>query len=168
MNRISRRAVLRTLPLVGVGLARLHAADEKLRVGVTDWNLRLGAKPEAVPLAASLGFDAVQLSFGRRLAGDKLPTDDPETIARYLQLSAAHKIPIDGTCVDRLHDNGLKSDPLAPRWVRDAIRLTAALHTKVLLVPLFGKWALTTRAEMEYTGDALRELAPRPKRPASF
>jgi sugar phosphate isomerase/epimerase len=29
-----------------------------------------------------------------------------------------------------------------------------------LLVPFFGKWALTTQAEMDYTGDALRDLAP--------
>ena len=30
----------------------------------------------------------------------------------------------------------------------------------MLLLPFFGKWALQTREEMEYTGDALRELAP--------
>jgi sugar phosphate isomerase/epimerase len=77
-----------------------------------------------------------------------------------LQLSQRHSIPIDGTCVDRLHDNGLKSDKLAPKWVRDAIRLTNELHTKVLLLPFFGRWALQTKAEMDYTGDALRELAP--------
>ncbi len=42
----------------------------------------------------------------------------------------------------------------------DAIRLTKALNTRVLLVPFFGKWALETAAEKERTGDALRELAP--------
>ena len=62
--------------------------------------------------------------------------------------------------MDRLHDNGLKSDKLAPKWVSDAIRITKELHTKVLLVPFFGKWALTKKAEMDYTGDALRDLAP--------
>jgi len=65
-----------------------------------------------------------------------------------------------GTCADRLHENGLKSDPLAVRWVHDSIRLTHAVGTRVLLLPFFGKWALQTRQEMEYTGDALRELAP--------
>ena len=52
------------------------------------------------------------------------------------------KIPIDGTCVDKLHDNGLKSDTLAARWVSDSIRLTKALNSKVLLLPFFGKWAI--------------------------
>jgi sugar phosphate isomerase/epimerase len=56
--------------------------------------------------------------------------------------------------------NGLKSDRLAPKWVSDSIRLTNALKTKVLLVPFFGKWALQTPAEIDYVGDALRELAP--------
>ncbi|MBV8807077.1 MAG: sugar phosphate isomerase/epimerase, partial [Acidobacteriaceae bacterium] len=85
---------------------------------------------------------------------------NPEIIAQYLRLSQEHHIPIDGTCVDRLHDNGLKSDPLASKWVLDSIRLTKALNVRVLLVPFFGRWALKTEAEMEHTGDVLRELAP--------
>jgi sugar phosphate isomerase/epimerase len=136
------------------------AARKKLRIGVTDWNLNLGADPQSVPLAAQLGFDGVQVSFGRKLADGKLPVDNPQVVAHYLELSKTYKIPIDGTCVDKLHDNGLKSDKLAPRWVLDSIRLTQALHTKVLLLPFFGPWALQTQPEMDHTADALRELAP--------
>jgi sugar phosphate isomerase/epimerase len=77
-----------------------------------------------------------------------------------VKLSADHKIPIDGTCVDKLHDNGLKSDKLAVRWVSDSIRLTHALNTKVLLLPFFGKWAIKAADEQKYVADALRELAP--------
>ena len=62
--------------------------------------------------------------------------------------------------MDKLHDNGLKSDPLASRWVRDSIRLTGALGTQVLLLPFFGKWAIEQRSEMDYTAGALRSLAP--------
>jgi sugar phosphate isomerase/epimerase len=138
----------------------VRAAAAKIPIGITDWNLRLAASPEAIPLAAKLGFDGVQISCGRRLVDDKMPLDNPEAIARCLALSRQHHIPIDGTCADRLHENGLKSDPLAVRWVHDSIRLTRALGTRVLLLPFFGKWALQTREEMEYTGDALRDLAP--------
>lgn len=70
----------------------------------------------------------------------------------------------DGTCVDRLHDNGLKSDPLALKWVSDSIRLTRDLNTKLLLLPFFGRWAFKTDAEMTHVGDALRELAPEAER----
>lgn len=143
---------------------RADASGGKLRIGVTDWNLNLGADPEAVPLAAKLGFEGVQVSFGRKIANGKMPADDPATIERYLQLSRDHHIPIDGTCVDRLHDNGLKSDPQAVNWVHDSIRLTKALGTHVLLLPFFGKWALRTQAEMDYTADALRELGPEAER----
>jgi sugar phosphate isomerase/epimerase len=136
------------------------AARERLRIGVTDWNLFLDANPKAVALASQLGFEGVQISFGRKIVDNKMPLDNPEIIAQYLQLSKQYGIPIDGTCVDRLHDNGLKSDKLAPKWVADAIRLTKDLHSKVLLVPFFGPWALTSKTEMDYTGDALRDLAP--------
>jgi sugar phosphate isomerase/epimerase len=137
-----------------------RGAARRFSIGVTDWNLDLGASPDALPLAARLGFEGLQISFGRKIVNGKMPLDDPAIIARYLSLSAEHKIPINGTCVDRLHDNGLKSDKLAIRWVLDSIRLTSALKTKVLLLPFFGKWAIQNREEGEAVGDALREVAP--------
>jgi len=136
------------------------AKGQMVRIGVTDWNLDQGANPDAVPLAARLGFDGVQVSFGRKLVDNKMPLDNPDVLARYRSLSKQYNIPIDGTCVDKLHDNGLKSDPLAPKWVSDSIRLTKSLDTKVLLLPFFGRWALQTPEEMDHVGDALRELGP--------
>jgi sugar phosphate isomerase/epimerase len=160
MPTLTRRRFLTALAASSLAFRVAFAGREKLRIGVTDWNLELGADTQAVPLAAQLGFDGVQISFGRKIVDDKMPVDNPEVVARYLQLSKQYGVPIDGTCVDRLHDNGLKSDKLAPKWVLDSIRLTKELHSKVLLVPFFGKWALTNQAEMDYTGDALRDLAP--------
>jgi L-ribulose-5-phosphate 3-epimerase len=157
---MNRRRFLGSAVAAGVCSRWAIAGKKALRIGVTDWNLNLGANPEAVPLAAKLGFEGVQISFGRTIVDDKLPTDNPEVIARYLSLSRQYKIPIDGTCVDKLHDNGLKSDPLGHKWVLDSIRLTRALHTKVLLLPFFSRWALQTKEEMDYVGDALRDLAP--------
>jgi L-ribulose-5-phosphate 3-epimerase len=157
---MTRRRFFSSAVAASLGSRLAIGKEEKLRIGVTDWNLKLGANPEAVPLAAKLGFDGVQISFGRKLVDDKMPADNPEVIARYRSLSRQYRIPIDGTCVDKLHDNGLKSDPLGQKWVLDSIRLTKALHTKVLLLPFFGRWALQTKEEMDHVGDALRELAP--------
>src|SRR5437879_3030660 len=100
---ISRRALL-----TFAAAPFLRAAAPHLRIGITDWNLKLGANPDAVPLAARLGFDGVQVSFGRRVTNGKLPVDDPAVIARYRALAAENHIPIDGTCVDMLHTDGLK------------------------------------------------------------
>jgi sugar phosphate isomerase/epimerase len=156
----SRRTFLErsgaALSLTGLAVS----APAPPRIGVTDWNLYKGADPNAIPLAAKLGFSGVQISFGRELRDNKMPVDNPGVIAQYLSLSKQYKLPIDGTCVDRLHDNGLKSDKQAPQWVLDSIRLTKALNTQVLLLPFFGRWAIKTQSEMDYVGDALRDLAP--------
>src|SRR6266496_1353631 len=94
--------------LLGAALATplLRAQKDKLRIGITDWNLRLTGKPEAVALAAKLGFDGVQVSCGRNLVDGKLPLDNPKLIAQMKALSKEHKIPLDGTCLDRLHTDG--------------------------------------------------------------
>jgi sugar phosphate isomerase/epimerase len=155
---MNRRTFLRAGASFAVA-SQIVFAKDNFKIGVTDWNLDLGASTDAVPLASKLGFQGVQVSFGRALVDGKLPVDNPETIARYKSLSKQYKLPIDGTCVDKLHDNGLKSDPLAPKWVLDSIRLTHQLETKVLLLPFFGKWALKTQAEKDFTGDALQDLA---------
>jgi L-ribulose-5-phosphate 3-epimerase len=160
MPTVSRRSVLCSALSAVAGVRLLRSANPQLRIGITDWNLKLSSSTDAIPLAARLGFDGVQVSCGRRLVNDKMPLDDPAVIATYKRIADENKIPIDGTCVDRLHDNGLKSDKLAVRWMSDSIRITKALGTKVLLVPFFGKWALRTHEEMDYTGDALRELGP--------
>lgn len=157
--RITRRAWM------AVSMAPLlRAASPPLRIGITDWNLKLGANPDAVPLAARLGFDGVQISFGRKITDGKLPLDDPAIIARYKSLAAENRIPIDGTCVDRLHTDGLKDGGPALRWVADSIRLTNAFGTQVLLLPFFGVKALKTDVERNYVGDALREIAPEAER----
>ena len=160
MDGMNRRNLLQGAALAALGGRLLGGAARRFTIGVTDWNLRLGANPDAVPLAARIGFEGVQISFGRRIANDKLPLDDPEIIARYRSLSHEHRIPIDGTCVDRLHDNCLKNDPLAVRWVRDSIRLTNALNTRVLLLPFFGKCAIQSQGEGNAMADALAQLAP--------
>ncbi len=158
MKDFSRRTLLASA--AGCAATRFLRAGRRtqFKIGVPDWSLDLGANPDAVGFAKKLGFDGVQISFGRLLVNGKLPLDNPDLIARYRQLSAQNNIPIDGTCVDRLHMDVLKSDKAAVRWVSDGIRLTKALNTQVLLVPFFGRGALKTRAEMDYVADALREL----------
>ncbi|HXE11137.1 MAG TPA: sugar phosphate isomerase/epimerase family protein [Bryobacteraceae bacterium] len=160
MTDMTRRGLLKSTLVAGATARIAFAKKDKIRIGVTDWNLDRGADPESVPLAARLGFEGVQVSFGQKLIDGKMPADNPETIARYLKLSKDNNIPIDGACVDRLHTDGLKSTKAGQKWVLDSIRLTKDLHTKVLLLPFFGKWALKNREEMDHTGDVLRDLAP--------
>jgi L-ribulose-5-phosphate 3-epimerase len=130
-----------------------------LKIGVTDWNLHQSAKPEAVALAKQLGFQGVEVSLGTKIADNKLPLDNPELQAQYLEAFKKNGIGPAGTCLDALHRNYLKNDKLGQKWVADGIRISKSLGAKVMLLPFFGKGALTTPAEMDYVGDALRDLA---------
>jgi L-ribulose-5-phosphate 3-epimerase len=157
---LSRRGFV-TTALGAAAFSRVDAARLRgLKIGVTDWNLRQAAKIEAVSLASRLGFQGVQISLGREVQNDKLPLDNPDLIANYIQTSKQRDIPLNGTCLDVLHVNYLKNDKLGQRWVIDGIRLTKALGARVMLLPFFGKGALTTVEEKNYVGDVLRELGP--------
>ena len=160
---ISRRSFLTR----GGGIALAASADRRgwsrargLKIGVTDWNLHLTGKVEAVETAARLHFDGVQVSLGRKPVDGKLPLDDAVTQQQFLTAAKMHKIPIDGTCLDILHVNYLKNDKLGQKWVADSIPITKKLDARVILLPFFGKGALQTHEEMDYVGDALREIAP--------
>lgn len=139
-------------------ISALRAAPIPVKIGVTDWNLRQRNNPASLELAKRIGFDGVEISFGR--GTDSLPLSDPEMQRQYLEEAKKHGIEIAGTHLGILHRNGLKSDPLGKRWVADAIPVTAKLGTRVILVPFFGDNALRTHQEMDHTADILKELAP--------
>jgi L-ribulose-5-phosphate 3-epimerase len=158
---LSRRGFVTTALAGAAASTRADAARLRgLRIGVTDWNLRQAAKIDAVGLASRLAFQGVQISLGREVQDDRLPLDNPDLIANYIRASKQHDIPLNGTCLDVLHVNYLKNDKLGQKWVVDGIRLTKALGTRVMLLPFFGKGALTTVEEKNYVGDVLGELGP--------
>jgi sugar phosphate isomerase/epimerase len=154
---IARRSFLGT---VAAGLFAAPEPSARLKIGVTDWNLRQTGKVDAVSLAKRLGFDGVEISLGRDASGGKLPLDDPAAQRGYVDALKEYGIAAAGTCLDILHVNYLKNDKLALKWIADGIPITKTLNARVMLLPFFGKGALTTRAEMDHVGDALRALAP--------
>jgi sugar phosphate isomerase/epimerase len=142
------------------GVRRLTAAPKGLKIGVTDWNLRLTCKLEAVALAKELGFDGVQVSIGREVKDGKMTMDDAELIARYRDESKKQQIPLDGTCLDRLHVDCLKGNNRdAAKRLADGIRITKALGVQVMLMPFFGNCA-TKPEDFESTAALLKEFAP--------
>ncbi len=159
--RISRRDGLRLIGggVVAAGLApRASAARARFKIGVTDWNLKMENDPGAIALAKRLGFDGVQVSLGK--GADRLPLADRALQQKYLAESRRVGLPLASVCLEILHVNGLKNDPLGPRWVADAIPIAHALGVGVILLPFFGARALQTAAEKDRVGDILRDLAP--------
>lgn len=155
---------LTSAALLGREASPGFAAQKKaaFKVGVTDWNLQQEGKIESIALAKKLGFDGVQVSIGVGI--DKLPLSDPALQKQFLDESRRVGLPIASLCLEVLHRNILKSDPLGQRWVADSIPIAKKMGVTVILLPFFGKGALKTQAEMDYVGDALREIAPQAER----
>lgn len=162
MPNQARRSFL--LTAAAATLARGATLRGGLRIGVTDWNLRLSTKLEAIDLASRIGFSALEVSCGRKPIDGKLPLDQPDLIRQYRAAAAAKNLTLASTCLDILHIDGLKSAPQAPRWVSDSIRITKQLGAKVILLPFFGDRQLKLQSERERVGDILRELAPEAER----
>jgi len=157
---MTRRTALETLLASGAFLRVAASRNRGPRIGVTDWNLALTVKIEAVALAAKLGFDGVQVSLGRTPVADKLPLDDAAIQSKYLEAAKQHGIALSGTCLDILHVDHLKDNPRAQKWVADSIPITANLKAEVVLLPFFGKASLMNHTEMDYVGGLLKEIAP--------
>ena len=165
MPPIDRRQFIRTsgAAIAFTALtARLQAAYPKLKIGAPDWNLRLEAKPASIQLARSIGFDGAQISLGHssdeKNPPPHLPLSNPDLLDEFLGESRKNNLPIASTCVEILHRNYLKNDPLGKKWVAESIPLTKKLGARVILLPFFGKGALQTRAEMDSVAHFLKEI----------
>ena len=167
MRKLTRRSFIELGVSATVAASVLPAfaakSKVKFKVGVTDWNLKLEDKVESIALAKSLGFDGVQVSIGK-VTEDKLPLSDPTLQKTFLDESKRVGLPIESLCLEMLHRNYLKSDPLGQRWVADCIPIAKAMGVRVVLLPFFGKGALETTAEMDKVGDILKEVAPAAER----
>jgi len=167
MRKLTRRTFIQLGVSATVAASVLPAfaakSKVKFKVGVTDWNLKLEDKVESIALAKSLGFDGVQVSIGK-VTEDKLPLSDPALQKTFLDESKRVGLPIESLCLELLHRNYLKSDPLGQRWVADCIPIAKAMGVRVVLLPFFGKGALETTAEMDKVGDILKEVAPAAER----
>ena len=167
MTPISRRHFVQTgmaALALGAFSSGLRAAYPKLKIGVTDWNLQHTQRPTSIEFAKSIGFDGVQISLGgaadAKNPPEHLPLSNPDVLDQFLAEAKKHSFLIASTCLDILHQNYLKNDPLGKKWVAESIPLTKKLGARVILLPFFGKGALETKAEMDHVGDFLKEIGP--------
>src|SRR6185503_20460358 len=109
------------------------------KIGATDWNLKLEARPGSIELAKSIGLDGVQISLGHssdpKNPPEHLPVSAPDLLDQFLTEARKSQLPIASTCVEILHRNYLKNDPLGQKWVAESIPLTIKLGARVILLP---------------------------------
>lgn len=140
-------------------------AHRGIRLGVIDINgtyggLAMPAELAAVEKAARIGFEGLEITFGGPDEQGLLRLAHPDRLARYRQELQRHGIKPAGTHLFVLHRNKLKDphDPLARRWVEQAIPATRELGTEVVLLPFFGDAAIETRRERAYVAGVLGDL----------
>jgi L-ribulose-5-phosphate 3-epimerase len=136
--------------------ALARAAD--IRVGGCDWSLKLEGQIGSFAVAKAAGLDGVQVSLGK--GEDVLPLADPAKQQAFVAESKKQGMPIGGTCLEILHRDNLKAHPKGPAWVEQSIAPTAALGAKVVLLPFFGKQAITERGEQKAVAERLKPIAP--------
>src|SRR5919204_1720353 len=83
----------------------------RFKIGVPDWSLRQEGKLDAIALAKRIGFDGLQVSLG--VGTDRLPLSDAALQRAYLDEARRVNLPLASVCLNILHRNVLKSDPLA-------------------------------------------------------
>jgi L-ribulose-5-phosphate 3-epimerase len=134
-----------------------HVAD--IRIGGCDWSLKLEGQLGSFAAAKAAGLDGVQVSLG--VGDEKLPMADPARQQSFVAESSKEGMPIGGTCLEVLHRDDLKAHPSGPMWVEQSIEPTAALGAKAVLLPFFGKHAITERSEQKAVAERLKPIAPK-------
>lgn len=157
LSRTSRGAAA---IMFGSGLAPLFAADQRgFKIGACEWSLRK-SDPTCFEIAKRIGLDGVQVDIGR--AKDDLKLRRPEVQRAYLNAAKESGLEISSLAMAELNNVGLKSEPVAALWVRDAIDVTKALGLRVVLVAQFYRGDLKDdKPGIDRTVAVLKELAPR-------
>jgi L-ribulose-5-phosphate 3-epimerase len=139
------------------------AKGVKFKLAAPDWSLQQECKLEAVALAKQIGFPGVQISIGHARRGEtitSLPLSSPALQKQYLDEAKKHGVAITSLCLEIMHTNGLKSDPLGEKWLAECIPIAKAMGVKVILIPFFGRWAIKQQAEQDRVADIMRNVAP--------
>jgi L-ribulose-5-phosphate 3-epimerase len=159
-NRVVMTITRRELLLGSAASALAVAKGRGIKVGVTDWNLKLPSQIEALAMAKRIGFEGIQISLGRTPFQGKLPLSNSRTQLLYQAEAMKTDVAINATCLDILHVNFLKSDKLAEQWISEGIEATKALDTQVMLLPCFNAGALETQQEKDRVADLLAGFGP--------
>ncbi len=139
------------------------AAQDKtaeVRFGVCDWTLGQAGHPDAFKVAKKLGLEGLQVSLVP--AGDSLYLVPLDLQKSYLLWAAGNGLAICSFALGELNDVPLKSDPLAEKWLDQAIDIASSMQVRRILVPFFGKGDLRKDPQGVATVVAcLKRLAPK-------
>ena len=150
------------LKAVAAGLiAHSGQAAKKLevRIGSMAGSLPQGTPEEIFAVGKRVGLQGVEFNIGREPVDGNLPLFNTDTQRSYLEAAKKHDMAMAGVVLDVFHRHYLKNDPVAVTFIDRGIQTARAMKAGVLLLPFFGKAALTNREEMGYVADIVKEHA---------
>lgn len=172
MSPLSRRSFLKTsagsvaawtLTRPGRAAAPASARDTGFSLFACDWTLRKTSDPGSFALARSLGFDGVQVDFGRLAPGEtRPPLLSPAHQERILEASKEQGVAISSLAFGVLNSIPYKSAPETESWVVEGLPVVRKLGVRVVLLAFFSKNDLVgDAAGVQETIRRLRAVAPR-------
>ena len=151
-HRITRREALATA--LGTGLAlspalRTLAADPRrlFKISACDWSISNRGKVEAMEMAAKIGLDGVQVSFGQ--PGDGNDLRDPAVRERYAEACRKHGVRISSLAMGMLNQIPYATDKSAQLWVAQSVDVAPKLGQKVVMLAFFSDGDIKDKPDLQ-------------------
>jgi sugar phosphate isomerase/epimerase len=142
-----------------IGRGASGAKKLEVKIGSMAGSLPQGTPADVFAAGKRVGLQGIEFNIGREPVDGNLPLFDAERQRTYLDAAKKNGMAIAGIVLDVFHRHYLKNDPLAVTFIDRGIQTARAMNAGVLLLPFFGKAALTNREEMGYVADIIKEHA---------
>jgi sugar phosphate isomerase/epimerase len=156
---MNRRDYLRITAAGVVAAGVAEAKKLNIRIGSMAGSLPRGTPEEVFAAGKRVGLEGIEFDIGREPVDGHLPLFNAETQKAYLDAAKKNGMAIAGVVLDIFHRHYLKNDPAAVPFIDRGIETARAMKAGVLLLPFFGKAALSNREEMGYVADIVKEHA---------
>lgn len=163
-TRLTRRQALATAAGAALAfspaLGALASGEKRrFRISACDWSLGQAGNPEALRVAAEIGLDGVQVSFGAPGAPNDLRNEAAR--GRYGEAARQHGVEIGSLAMGILNSIPYASSPEAEKWVEDCVDVMSKMSQKVVLLAFFGSGDINGRPELQQEVIArLKKVAP--------
>ena len=143
--------------------AGARQANQRYRIGVCDWMMLKRQKLGAIPLAAEIGADGVEVDMGslgsRDTFENKLAV--PAIRKQFMEVSATQGVAVCSLAMSGFYAQSFAERPTVPRMVADCLATMTAMGVKTAFLPLGVESDLVKRPELRPTVvERLKRLAP--------
>jgi L-ribulose-5-phosphate 3-epimerase len=156
---MNRRDCLKTVAAGAFALGAYGAKKLSVRIGSMAGSLPQGSPEEVFAAGKRVGLQGIEFNIGRDPVNGNLPLFDAALQKRYVDAAKKNGMFVAGVVLDVFHKHYLKNDPAAVPFIDRGIQTAKAMKAGVLLLPFFGKAAMTNREEMGYVADIVKQHA---------